>query len=101
MSRARTVAEGWVPIQHGIPSSYNRGCRCDECRARHAERVRGNVAAHYERNVARRVLVDGRWFAPDRDGLHGRRDTYIRFGCRCEPCTDANAEYERRRAGAA
>lgn len=59
------------------------------------------MVRHYHRNLDKRVIREGRWYAPDRP--HGLRDTYCRFGCRCEPCRDANAAYERarREAGAA
>lgn len=97
MSRSRTVAEGWVPLRHGIPSSYVRGCRCDECRAAQAARQRsagggGYGEAHRRRNFAERTFVGGRWIAPVPDERHGREDTYKRHGCRCVRCTVATRE---------
>lgn len=103
-SKAKTVAEGWVPVNHGIPSSYNRGCRCDECTRANRERCQrtGNATAHRNRNLAQRVFVGGRWIAPGRDDRHGQMDTYQRFGCRCLACVRANADYQRQwRDGAA
>lgn len=31
---------GFSEIPHGAPAGYKRGCRCDTCRAGHAQRVR-------------------------------------------------------------
>lgn len=88
MSRARTVAEGWVPIRHGIASSYNRGCRCDDCTARHRERL----ATYLSRRRALRVLVDGRLVAPLPAEKHGKVSTYVNHACRCVPCVAAGVE---------
>ncbi len=99
MSGSRTVAEGWVPTTHGRPSVYNRGCRCEDCRRSHAARMRSSDASGRNRraNYARRVLVDGRWFAPGREGRHGEIDTYNRYGCRCGRCTAGSREYDEQR----
>jgi hypothetical protein len=60
---------------HGIRSTYNAGCRCDECRAANAA-----WSAHLR---ARGWSV--------RHDLVG----YRIYGCRCEVCTLANTEYQR------
>jgi hypothetical protein len=40
--------------------------------------------------LAKRRLVDGRLFAADAPS-HGSANTYQYWGCRCRPCTAANA----------
>ncbi len=60
---------------HGIPSAYNNGCRCDECRLAHRARMA-------------RIRAD--LFSRPRDQVpHGTRGGYINWGCRCQPCTTA------------
>ena len=95
MARAKTVAEGWVPIRHGIPSSYNRGCHCDECREANTLRARRtkNNQIHRARNLEARVKTDdGSWYAPTAP-FHGTHDIYTRYGCRCKECCAGNAQY--------
>ena len=41
---------------------------------------------------SRRVLRDGRAYAPDAPN-HGTTNGYGKYGCRCEPCCDAKANY--------
>lgn len=102
--KPKTVAEGWVPLRHGIPSSYNRGCHCDECRAANAARARntGNNRNHRTRNFEERVWVEtatiSYWYAVkvDREN-HGTHDCYTRFGCRCPECVRGNALYQKSR----
>jgi hypothetical protein len=95
MTNDKTVAQGWVPIQHGIPSSYNRGCRCDECKDANAARARRtkNVEHFRKRNFARRVLVNGVPIAPLPDDRHGTCYTYNRYSCRCAACVEAKRFY--------
>jgi hypothetical protein len=61
-------------IIHGTISAYRRkgGCRCEKCRAVHAEYTRRNRA---ERLAQQRLN-------------HGTRSAYD-AGCRCYPCVDA------------
>ncbi|MGE3795955.1 MAG: hypothetical protein AB7I38_18795 [Dehalococcoidia bacterium] len=96
--RPKTVAEGWVPQRHGIPSSYNRGCRCDECRSanavRHQAAIHSYKGANQRRNYAKRTFVAGRWIAPLPDEKHGKVGTYTRHGCRCISCTRAYREHQ-------
>lgn len=93
MTANRTVAQGWVPRRHGIPSSYNRGCRCAECRYANAnrQRITGNGQRWRDKQLAKRIVVDGVLMAPDRP--HGVYGTYSTYGCRCEPCKQANRDY--------
>lgn len=70
---------------HGKASSYNAGCRCDECRE--AARV-----AH----KAWRAQVRERFAAGDIQVRHGEAASYRMYGCRCEPCTEANTEAGKR-----
>lgn len=65
--------------EHGDARKYAQGCRCDDCRAAHAERHRGQQ---------RRRMSDPE--AADRAG-HGNASTYQNYGCRCRPCTEANS----------
>lgn len=65
--------------EHGDARKYAQGCHCTDCRAGNAERHR----EQQERRVA-----DPK--AADRAG-HGSASTYQNYGCRCRPCTDANA----------
>lgn len=39
-----------------------------------------------------RVMRNGRWYALDREGMHGSHSTYSNYGCRCERCTNMVAE---------
>lgn len=60
---------------HGIPATYNAGCRCDTCRTADSAR---RAATRAKRND------------------HGTRSMYV-AGCRCEPCKQCNNEYNRYR----
>ena len=103
MSKRRTIAEGWIPINHGIKSSYSRGCRCDECRAANTkwQRESGNVRRYRGRCFDSRTVIDGRLVALVEPERHGNRNTYNSYGCRCQPCSAAAASYRkaRRREG--
>jgi hypothetical protein len=77
------------PYLHGTDRSYEYGgCRCDDCRAAHAERVKRNRA---ERLAAGNLT-------------HGARSAWD-AGCRCPECRTvhnaAHADYRARRAQAA
>ena len=57
----KSIAEGSVHAEaHGTESRYRKGCKCDECRAAHAARMR-----HYRENRRARADRD----APGRSGL--------------------------------
>jgi hypothetical protein len=75
-----------MPPSHGATRYTDYGCRCDVCRAAHAERHR--------RLRAQRAA--GR---PDENPAleHGTRSTYVNHGCRCEQCVEAQREGNRRR----
>ncbi len=84
MSRPRTHPE------HGCDAGYARGCRCDECRAAHAEYER-------ERGRARRQAAEAGKpaYSPEPDRwrplVHGTPDAWRR-NCRCGPCRQAHAD---------
>lgn len=65
---------------HGTPSMYNSGCRCDDCRAANAERIRGLRARRRERLKTGEAEIE-----------HGL-SAYNNWGCRCEVCTLANSQ---------
>jgi len=81
---------------HGTRARYQAGCRCDACTAANA--------AYWQRRTAerRQLLAEGC------DVEHGKRSTYINWGCRCATCVQVNSEacaeykqrtgYTRRRA---
>lgn len=60
----------------GTNAAYDRGCRCEPCRAAMREQCR-----------ATREQRRGR---PVPDDIHGKATTYGNWGCRCRPCTDAH-----------
>jgi len=68
---------------HGSGARYQRGCRCEFCRAGIALQVRANVA----RREAEGVAVQHR--TPDPE--HGTCARYAR-GCRCDDCKKAMAD---------
>lgn len=42
-----------------------------------------------QKNFARRVWhPDDYWFAPNREGKHGKIVTYASYGCHCPPCRE-------------
>ncbi len=65
-------------INHPSLSSYNRGCRCDECK--NLNRIRANE--YRSRPVEKKNLT------------HGTQSSYV-AGCRCEKYTEANTEASR------
>lgn len=64
---------------HGTKSSYNAGCRCDDCRIAN----RASIVAWQQ--AIRAKPVPGH--------VHGSLNGYTNYGCRCEPCADAVREY--------
>lgn len=61
---------------HGTEARYQRGCRCDGCRA----------AATKARRLRRHGLGPGIVVGQQKHGIVG----YRRHGCRCGVCTAAN-----------
>lgn len=69
---------------HGTVNGYNnKKCRCADCRAAWAERIRSLKAR-------RAATVKDR-----NDPRHGTHTFYQNHGCRCERCTAAHAIYMR------
>jgi hypothetical protein len=54
------------------------------------------VRRHRRYLLAKRELIDGRLVATNVE-THGSLHAYKYYGCRCEPCSAANAEAKRRR----
>lgn len=76
-------------IEHGgSGAGYVRGCRCDVCTQANTDRCR----ARRDERLAARVEVNGRLVVVDETQVenHGKRSTYMNWGCRCVPCTDSN-----------
>lgn len=63
----------------GTAAEYQRGCRCEPCRAANRE---------YNRQYRHR--------APRPPALHGTRSKYQK-GCRCQECTEAQSQSSRER----
>jgi hypothetical protein len=61
--------------EHGRRSTYNRGCRCTECRAENASRAVALRKERTERLARGEVEIN-----------HGRYG-YTNWGCRCEFCS--------------
>jgi hypothetical protein len=69
---------------HGTYAGYNRGCRCDDCRAA-------------------RYLYWQAWNEHARatsSAEHGTYNRYRTYRCRCDLCRKAVREYERERRAA-
>jgi hypothetical protein len=65
----------------GTLNAYRRGCKCDLCRAANT--------AHYTNGRAAREAK----LATDPTSLpHGTTSTYCNYGCRCDPCKEAQAK---------
>lgn len=80
------------PTRHGTGTTYNRGCRCEECRANHYNRMQKT----FER-IRNATLPSG-------DKRHGTVNGYFNYACRCEPCkaegaAKNKADYEARKTG--
>lgn len=74
MSRERAYHD------HGNYRRYWQGCRCDACRAAHAEQTRTRrweLAQHNVGGVAA--------------GIKHGASTYVNHGCRCDDCTGAHS----------
>lgn len=70
---------------HGIINTYNRGCRCDECRT---VKVASMLTARRQRKARLKLY-------PDLPIVHGRYTTYSNWGCKCDPCCEAQRVYHR------
>lgn len=88
---ARPRRRGRPPVDrgHGHPTTYRKGCRCDDCR----DATRARRAAQAAQRAADPA-------AADRAG-HGRAGTYKHYGCRCDDCRAANTADARQRRAAA
>ena len=65
----------------------HRGDGCDGCRVAYNRRAALRKARRYAERVER-----GGVLVAVREGLpHGTKSTYNNWGCRCAPCTAANA----------
>ena len=86
----------------GSGTLYNRGCRCAPCLVAHRLRTRIARKARFAERVWR--VADGvPYLYAVRASVHGSKSTYTNWGCRCPPCTqaqaDATANYWLRRGG--
>lgn len=69
---------GW---RHGTRWGYEKGCKCEFCRAAHAKRF-----MERRRNAG----------VPERNEVqHGTRAMYVKHKCRCAPCVESNRAYAR------
>ena len=68
--------------KHHNGTRYNSGCRCDDCRASHAERASRLRVRRHAALEAKQIEVE-----------HGKASTYNNWGCRCDPCTTAHSKY--------
>jgi hypothetical protein len=71
---------------HGTASAYNGGCRCDDCKASHRDRIARQKLARKDKEVT---------------AEHGKVATYRNWSCRCRPCMDAAAATMREYEGSA
>lgn len=69
--------------RHGTRQGYERGCRCADCRAAHAERF---MKLRRSQGIVAREPAK-----------HGTRAMYVRHKCRCDDCREAAREYARYR----
>jgi 5-methylcytosine-specific restriction endonuclease McrA len=94
-SAGKTKHNRCVP-EHG-PSGYNRGCRCSECKAGAAERMRNYAASYRAKNgihptvAFRRAFREANGYWPNARGsdwIHPRirREIYERDGWTCYLC---------------
>lgn len=80
---------------HGKSTSYDKGCRCDDCRT-------AKVAVNREsrlREEKRPQLASAGFLENSSDPRHGTLNGYTNLRCRCMFCTDAKRNYERSRFG--
>lgn len=88
-------------LEHGLASSYQRGCHCDKCKAASAAAMRdwrGRKKAEEPWHGTRDGYRRGCRCYLCRRTIHGTRYRYNK-GCRCERCTSAHKQYQRRRRG--
>lgn len=64
-----------VPIKHGTPMGYLRGCRCSECKEANRE--------------SRRKARERRLNRPIPEHVHGTWNGYANYNCRCMECLNA------------
>lgn len=62
---------------HGTAACWQRGCRCDLCRAANAVRFKKMRTERAGNQIPEHVT-------------HGTLTCYRNWGCRCDPCTNAN-----------
>lgn len=67
--------------QHGNPQSYNRGCRCEHCKASNSQR-----ATEYRDGLLDRSMPEA---------SHGTNAGYVQWACRCERCKEAGVIYRK------
>lgn len=84
-------------FKHGRGGYVHHRCRCEVCAEanRVASRVtyrRINARARERREAAQAAGLT--YVAPEQV-THGRRGTYLVYGCRCEPCKEAARNYKR------
>lgn len=65
----------------GTGTLYNRGCKCDECRAAHSVRMQEARVVRHEKMLLGEV-----------NPPHGKVSTYTNYLCRCDPCVAAHAQ---------
>jgi len=71
---------------HGNASTYEAGCRCDDCRGAHRVKQRRMRALRIVRGLLDPTLIP-----------HGTRTGYSGWGCKCEACSEAEMTYHRNR----
>ena len=69
---------------HGCTATYDSGCRCPDCTE--ANRLK---AVRTRQDRARRLRADPSL------AEHGQQATYCNWGCRCLPCSTAQATYHK------
>lgn len=62
--------------RHGTDQGYQAGCRQDCCRRAHSEYNARKKAERIARGIPERV--------------HGTRNGYVNYGCRCDRCQIAS-----------
>jgi hypothetical protein len=68
------------PVHGDAVRGYNRGCRCDECRAANTARYHAQRALRMARMEAGELIV-----------AHGSDSTYNNYLCRCDECRRAHS----------
>lgn len=105
VARHRGRVHGFV---HGTPSSYAKGCRCDQCKVSRAKFARESQAARGDRRrgaesceicgesgFAKLAQHLRRRHGADTSPAHGTESRYA-YGCRCSECRGAQAAARRR-----